>query len=145
MKTYTSLEEQIRARLRARRETPEYFVGKLKVDFAEAVSRQLEKTNISRAELAKRLGTSRAYVTKMLNEVLLAGPNLTMESMVKLAFALGAQIEPRLVPLSHVLTESRSSSGRSSPADSKSSKRLGKHQGKENKDYVIKSKRAGVR
>lgn len=99
MEEQLSLEERIKARSEERKEDPQYYVNALKVDFAEAVARQLEATGISRAKIAERLGTSRAYVTKMLNEVLLAGPNLTMQSMARLAFALRVKIEPRFIPL----------------------------------------------
>lgn len=135
MKEHLSLEERIKARVEERKKDPRYHVNVFKVDFAEAVARQLEKTKISRAELAKRLGSSRAYVTKMLNEVLLAGPNLTMESMAKLAFALGAKIEPQFVQLSHDFTESKFASTWSSPSDSKISERLSRCPSRPDKDY----------
>lgn len=137
MKEKLSLEERIKARTEERKKDPQYYVNTLKVDFAEAVSRQLGKTNISRAELAKKLGTSRAYVTKMLNEILLAGPNLTMASMAKLAFALGVKVEPHFVPLAEVFAESESafSSSWSSPLDSKILERLSRFPSKPAEDY----------
>jgi transcriptional regulator with XRE-family HTH domain len=138
MTSFGTLEEQVRAELREREKDPRYHVNVFKVDFAEAVARQLEKTKISRAELAKRLGASRAYVTKMLNEILLAGPNLTMASMAKLAFALGVKIEPHFVSLAEAYAESGSafSFPWSSPLDPKILERLSRCPSKPAEDYA---------
>jgi transcriptional regulator with XRE-family HTH domain len=50
--------------------------------------------NISRAELAKRLGTSRAYVTQILR----TNFNPTIETVVKIAIALDANLSIQLKP-----------------------------------------------
>lgn len=44
---------------------PGYRAEVLKLGFAEQVWKLMEQQNLSRAELARRLGTSRAYVTKV--------------------------------------------------------------------------------
>jgi transcriptional regulator with XRE-family HTH domain len=56
--------------------------------FIEDVWRLMEEQKVSRAELARRLGTSRAYVTKMLG----GNANFTLQTMAKVAMALGAQV-----------------------------------------------------
>ena len=57
--------------------------------FTEQICQLMEKKGIDRAELARRLGTSRAYITKLLNGY----PNLTLQTMVKIALALDEKIE----------------------------------------------------
>lgn len=48
----------------------------------------MEEQKVSRAELARRLGTSRAYVTKLLG----GNANFTLHTMTKVAMALGATV-----------------------------------------------------
>jgi transcriptional regulator with XRE-family HTH domain len=57
-------------------------------EFIEDVWSLMEEQKVSRAELARRLGTSRAYVTKLLG----GNANFTLQTMVKVAMALGGQI-----------------------------------------------------
>jgi antitoxin component HigA of HigAB toxin-antitoxin module len=57
-------------------------------EFIEDVWRLMEEQKVSRAELARRLGSSRAYVTKLLG----GNANFTLQTMVKVAMAFGAQV-----------------------------------------------------
>lgn len=57
-------------------------------EFIEDVWRLMEEQKVSRAELARRLGTSRAYVTKLLG----GNANFTLQTMAKVAMALGSQV-----------------------------------------------------
>lgn len=63
-------------------------------DFTRDLHARMKRTGITHTELAARMGTSRPYVTKLLN-----GGNFTLETMVKLAMALDGvvriQIEDR--------------------------------------------------
>ena len=72
---------------------PRYWADGLKLEFAEQVGRLLEEQKMSRAELARRLGTSPAYVTKILHWT----ANLTLESMAKIALALDARVSLEIV------------------------------------------------
>ena len=54
------------------------------LDATEAVCEALEKHDISRANLADRLGTSKAYVTQLLN----GSRNMTLRTFAGIAFAL---------------------------------------------------------
>lgn len=56
--------------------------------FTAAVLRLMERRGTSRSDLAQLLGTSPAYVTKILR----GDANFTLASMVKLADALGAEV-----------------------------------------------------
>jgi transcriptional regulator with XRE-family HTH domain len=73
---------------------PDYWAEGLKLEFAEEVGRLMEEQNVSRAELARRLGTSPAYVTKILRWT----ANLTLISMSKIALALGSRVHLSLTP-----------------------------------------------
>ena len=57
-------------------------------EFAEDIWRLMEEQKVSRAELARRLGTSRAYVTKLLG----GNANFTLETMTKVAMAFGCTV-----------------------------------------------------
>jgi len=73
---------------------PEYWVEYLKLVFSEEIGRMMDERGVSQAELARRLGTSRAYVAKVLRST----ANLTLATMAKLALALGARVDLSLVP-----------------------------------------------
>jgi len=62
--------------------------------FTEAVVRNMEGNTIPRAELARRLGVSKAMVTKLLR----GNPNMTMKTMVTLAHALGCELDVDIHP-----------------------------------------------
>jgi transcriptional regulator with XRE-family HTH domain len=66
----------------------DYWVAGLVHDFTETLSRRMEEQGLSRADLARRLGTSQAYVTKVLR----GNVNFTLASLVKLARAVGSEV-----------------------------------------------------
>lgn len=66
----------------------DYWVDGPITEFAEDVWRLMEEQKVSRAELARRLGTSRAYVTKLLG----GNANFTLQTMTKVAMALGSTV-----------------------------------------------------
>lgn len=65
-------------------------------DFTEQICNLMEKQKITRTELAKRLGVSPPFITKLLN----GNPNLTLKTMMNIATVLKSnlniQIQPRL-------------------------------------------------
>ncbi len=72
----------------------DYWLAGVVQTFTEEVFRWMEEQEVSRAELARRMGTSPAYVTKILR----GNANFTLASMVKLARALGAELRIELEP-----------------------------------------------
>jgi len=66
----------------------DYWVAGLVHDFTEALVQRMEEQGVSRALLARRLGTSQAYVTQILRGEV----NLTLTTLVKLARAVGAEV-----------------------------------------------------
>lgn len=66
-----------------------YLIEGAKVEIAERIHLTMKQKNISRAELARSLGKSRAYVTKVLQ----GDTNFTIDSLVKIASALDCDLE----------------------------------------------------
>jgi transcriptional regulator with XRE-family HTH domain len=90
----TEANEWFREMVARHEDDPEYWVEYLKLVFSEEIGRMMDERGVSQAELARRLGTSRAYVAKLLHST----ANLTLATMAKLALALDAQVELKLAP-----------------------------------------------
>ena len=69
---------------------PEFIAERLALALAEDILRVMKDNKVSKSELARRMGVSRAYVSRMLD----APPNLTLLTISKVALALG--LEPNL-------------------------------------------------
>jgi plasmid maintenance system antidote protein VapI len=68
--------------------SPDYWHGAAVLDFTEDLQQRMEEQNVSRAELARRMGTSRAYITRLLG----GDANFTLMTMVKLSMAVGGAL-----------------------------------------------------
>lgn len=64
------------------------------ITFTEDLCLAMERVGVSRAELARRLGTSQAYVTKILR----GNANFTLRTMARIALALGLEFRTHLAP-----------------------------------------------
>ena len=74
----------------------EFLTEEMAFDCVNEICRLMKDTGVTAAELARRIGKSRAYVSRVLH----CNPNMTIRSLVVLAHALGAKWEaPRLVPM----------------------------------------------
>ncbi|MEO0069388.1 MAG: helix-turn-helix transcriptional regulator [candidate division WOR-3 bacterium] len=73
---------------------PEYWVEYLKLAFSEEIGRLMDERKMSRAELARKLGVSRAYITRLFRGTF----NPTLETLVKIALALDARVSIHLHP-----------------------------------------------
>jgi plasmid maintenance system antidote protein VapI len=69
--------------------TPDGQYARVVVDFLQQVNVQMQAQGMSNAELARRLGTSAAYVSRLFG----GNANLSVQTMVKLAQAVGAQLQ----------------------------------------------------
>lgn len=76
------------------RKTFEYRLEKILIQLGEDICRLMRDQQISRAEVAERLGVSRAYVTRVLN----GNPNLTIKTLLKLSDALGHELAISFTP-----------------------------------------------
>ena len=72
----------------------DYWVAGAILAFTEDLTRVMEREGVSRAELARRLGATPAYVTKILR----GNVNFTLATMVRLARALGTELQVQLTP-----------------------------------------------
>ena len=66
-------------------------------DFTEDLHRLMVNKSITKAELARRIGTSNAYITKVMR----GNANFTIDSMVRLTRALGANLHIQTVDQEH--------------------------------------------
>lgn len=71
-----------------------YHIEGAKVEVAEQIYMAMKHQGVSNAELARRLGKSRAYVTKVLQ----GSTNFTLESLVKIARVLDCQLDLQFSP-----------------------------------------------
>ena len=71
-----------------------FRIDHLKVQISERIYEAMKQQAVSNAELARRLGKSRAYVTKLLRGT----TNFTLESLVRIGRALSCEVEFELLP-----------------------------------------------
>ncbi len=62
-------------------------------EISEQIFKKMRRGKVGKAELARRLGTSRSYVTRMLQ----GNGNFTLDKMADIARALGCEFELRFV------------------------------------------------
>lgn len=84
---------------------PDFILEGVLLAVNERICELMQEKEISRAELARRLGKSRAYVTRLLN----GQPNVTLKTLIQIAVALGEGIEV-FIPSS--VTEERNRAAR---------------------------------
>ena len=70
----------------------DYWTEHTIIEFTEELTRLMKENNVTRAELAKRIDSSPAYITK----VLCGNVNFTLKTMTKLAMALKSLIHVHL-------------------------------------------------
>src|ERR1022692_4037273 len=61
----------------------------LLVSATELICQLIEQDGVSRAELARRIGKSKAFVTQLLS----GSRNITLRTLADVAWALGARVE----------------------------------------------------
>ncbi len=72
-----------------------YAIEGLVAEAGEFIARLLEEQRVSKAELARRLGKSRPYITQMLS----GSTNLTVRTLAEVAYTLGVEVKLEAVPL----------------------------------------------
>jgi transcriptional regulator with XRE-family HTH domain len=86
----------------------DYWLAGAILAFTENIVREMERQGITRTELARRLGATPAYVTKILRGKV----NFTLATMTRLSRALGAELTVQLTsrvdpPTIQAVTSSR--------------------------------------
>jgi len=82
-----SLRDRFSRLIQDSQQTVEYWRDVAVTDFTRDLHDRMQRMGVTHAELARRMGTSRPYVTKLLD-----GGNFTLETMVKLSMALGGVV-----------------------------------------------------
>ena len=72
---------------------PEYQAEELRIDLIEQMLKMMEEKNMSQTQLAKKLGFSNAYITKLLN----GSENLTLLKLTQIASVLHSTIDVTFV------------------------------------------------
>jgi len=72
-----------------------YAIEGLVLEASEFIARLMQEKKVTKAELARRLGRSRAYVTQMLS----GSTNITVRTLAEVAYVLGAEVKLEAVPL----------------------------------------------
>lgn len=86
---------------------PKYWVESIRFDFVEEVERMMEERGVTRAELARRLDASPAYVTQFFRALF----NPTLLTLAKIALALDARVSLHVHPR-EVEAQSRATAAR---------------------------------
>lgn len=81
-----------RQRLRELDEDPDLALERVLIDVTEQIAVAMEEKSVSRKELAKRMGVKPPMITRLLN-----GPeNMTLRTLMRVAYALDIVIEVNL-------------------------------------------------
>lgn len=86
--------EQFSDLLQRAEQSDAFQIDRLKLEISERIYATMKQQRTSNAELARRLGKSRAYVTKLLRGT----TNFTLESLVRIGRALSCEVEFELLP-----------------------------------------------
>jgi transcriptional regulator with XRE-family HTH domain len=87
------MNKALRAMLETAQQSDSYWVEQAKLDFALALEQRRRAANMTGADIAEKIGTSAAYISKVFR----GDSNYTIETMVKLARATGGQLDIRLL------------------------------------------------
>jgi transcriptional regulator with XRE-family HTH domain len=96
----------LKAAAEAARKTDAYRAEGASIQFTEELVARLKASGLTRTALAEKIGASPAYVTKILR----GDTNFTLDSMVKIANALGCDLLIRLQPTVSATKSTRHSS-----------------------------------
>lgn len=100
--------QALKAKADQARTSHAYHAEGASIRFTEAVIARMESCGITRTDLAEKIGTSPAYITKILR----GDTNFTLDSMVKIAQALDCEIDFELRPLTRKVTYHTTTSAR---------------------------------
>lgn len=88
----------------------EWEFHKYAFDIADQIYELMEKADINKTELAEKLGSSKAFVSKVLR----GDANMTMRTLIKIVFALDGEVNTKIVSshqqvqwLGHVKTQDK--------------------------------------
>jgi len=92
-------------------EDPEFrrllAIETLAAQASEAIAKLMAEQNVNKADLARRLNKSRAWVTQLLN----GKANMTLHTLAEVVYALGAEVELQARPPSWKMAGKTASAG----------------------------------
>jgi predicted XRE-type DNA-binding protein len=88
--------ERFKAILEKAEKVPAYWLEDLRCQFLDSVSLLMEKEEMSKAELAKKIDVTPAYISKVFNSNV---NNFTLKTMVEIAMVFDKKISLRLEPI----------------------------------------------
>jgi predicted transcriptional regulator len=74
-------------------QTDDFWSGIAKLEFVVAINKSMKEKNISKSDLARLIGKSPAYITKIMT----GDVNLTIESMVMITRAVDMRYSPTII------------------------------------------------
>ena len=80
------------------RRDPDFYKELAILEFTEELYRIMQEKEVSHTELGRRISSSQAYVSRVLN----GGANFTLATMTKLGAALGMELRMHLAPAGSV-------------------------------------------
>lgn len=97
--------QSLKTKAEAARQTPAYQAEGASIRFTEELLARMKSCGLTRSALAEKIGSSPAYVTKILR----GDTNFTLDSMVRIAQALECEIDFILRPLAPPATPTQRS------------------------------------
>ena len=94
----TAANDRLLARFDQWEHDPESELYGVLLDVTEGIVKRMVEQGVRRTDLAERLGTSRAYVTKLLD----GQENMTLKTLVRVANALEMKVDAKFVPRERV-------------------------------------------
>ncbi len=94
MKNVVKQQGELQAMMATARATHAYKAEMAVMEITEEIVRRMDELGITKSELARRIGSSPAYVTKILR----GDTNFTFDTMVKLGTALDCEFRCHLQP-----------------------------------------------
>lgn len=71
----------------------EWEFHKYAFDISDQIYELMESANINKTELAEKLGSSKAFVSKILR----GDANMTLKTLTKIVFALGGEVNTKII------------------------------------------------
>lgn len=82
--------------------TPEYWITRIQLDLYAMIERYMKNNNLSRTELAHKLGVSKGYVSQVLN----GDFDHRLSKLVALSMAIGMVPQISFIPMDKVFSDS---------------------------------------
>lgn len=76
----------------------EFKLSRMELEITENILSIMKRRKMSRKDLAEKIGTSKAAISKLLND----GSNITLRRLLKISDAMDCQVKIDIIPVEHV-------------------------------------------